>query len=56
VSREYAWERRRPTEVTADRIGDHLYNPAITSKLSGRERDLLSAARSLLMDIAERAS
>jgi hypothetical protein len=44
--------RRATTEVTADRIGDHLYNPAFDGRLSGREREVLSEARSILMRLA----
>jgi hypothetical protein len=46
-------ERRHPCEVTADRIGEHLYDARITELLSGRELDLLSDARQLLMELAE---
>lgn len=46
-------ERRHRCQVTADRLAEHLYDPRITELLSGRELDLLSDARALLMEIAE---
>jgi len=46
-------KRRHRCEVTADRIGDHLYDPAILDLLSGAEKDLLSDARGLLIELAE---
>lgn len=46
-------KRRHRCEITADRIGEHLYDPTITDLLSGAELDLLSDARSLLLELAE---
>jgi hypothetical protein len=53
MSPERLARRRHRCEITADRIGDHLYDPRITELLSGAELDLLSDARALLLELAE---
>lgn len=46
-------KRRHPYEVTADRLGDHLTDTLVDIGLTGKDKDTLSYARQLLIELAD---